>query len=214
MQRGDTTFSGDKGWRLDRYKFLPMVEQAKAANPTAEWFVFLETDTYFFWDNLFRLLDQFDPSSPLYFGLPSPGFWLEGERRVWFGYGGSGFVLSRAAVEKLTARNIGLYGEYLEPSLSERYMEVVDRDCCGDWSLGLRFTRAACPCQDCGLCSMRIPCMAFRLMKSIGVSLLSVCTNLCSLIWWDWRNGRVNEITRYVLFYLPSLMALIFVDEC
>lgn len=145
MQRGDTTFSGDKGWRLDRYKFLPMVEQAKAANPTAEWFVFLETDTYFFWDNLFRLLDQFDPSSPLYFGSPSPGFWLEGERRVWFGYGGSGFVLSRAAVEKLTARNIGLYGEYLEPSLSERYMEVVDRDCCGDSVLGFALYQSGVP---------------------------------------------------------------------
>ncbi|KAJ5287909.1 hypothetical protein N7478_003595 [Penicillium angulare] len=136
MQRGDTTFDGAKGWMLDRFKFLPMIERAKAVNPTAEWFVFIETDTYFFWDNLFRLLDQFDPSVPLYFGSPSPGFGLEDGKRVWFGYGGSGFVLSKAAVDKLTARKIGSYGEYLDPSLSERYMEVVDRDCCGDSVLG------------------------------------------------------------------------------
>ncbi|KAJ6095450.1 hypothetical protein N7486_006196 [Penicillium sp. IBT 16267x] len=136
LRNGDKNVGAEEGWRLDRFKFLPMIERAKEANPTAEWFVFLETDTYLFWDNLFRLLGQFDPGVPLYFGSPSPGFWLENEQRVWFAYGGSGFVLSRAAVEILTEREIGEYGEYLEPSVSERYMEVVDRDCCGDSVLG------------------------------------------------------------------------------
>ncbi|KAJ5914654.1 hypothetical protein N7504_003537 [Penicillium tannophilum] len=136
LQNGDKNIGGQDGWRLDRYKFLPMIERAKEANPTAEWFVFIETDTYIFWDNMFRLLDQYDPTVPLYFGSPSPGFWLENEQRVWFAYGGSGFVLSRAAVEKLTERQTGEYGAYLEPSVSERYMEVVDRDCCGDSVLG------------------------------------------------------------------------------
>ncbi|KAJ5655067.1 hypothetical protein N7490_002070 [Penicillium lividum] len=136
LQSGDESVGGGEGWRLDRFKFLPMIERAKEANPTAEWFVFIETDTYLFWDNLFRLLDRYDPAVPLYFGSPSPGFWLKDEKRVWFAYGGAGFVLSRAAVEILTERKIGEYGEYAEPSVSEQYMDVVNRDCCGDSVLG------------------------------------------------------------------------------
>ena len=136
MRSGQATINGDQGWRLDRFKFLPMIEEAKSVNPTAEWFVFMETDTYVVWDNLFRLLDKFDPSQPLYFGSPSPGAGLEGGGKVWFAYGGSGIVLSKAAVDKLTYRKTGSQGEYLEPSLSERYMERVDRDCCGDSVLG------------------------------------------------------------------------------
>lgn len=65
------------GWRLDRYKFLPMVERAYKMNPVADWFVFLEADTYIVWDNLFRFLEHFDPRTPLYMGSPSPG------RRLW-----------------------------------------------------------------------------------------------------------------------------------
>lgn len=142
LQRNDPSVDGEAGWKLDKWKFLPMVEQAKKKNPTADWFVFMETDTYFVWDNVFRLLDQFDPSVPLYFGSPSPGFGLEDGGRVWFGYGGSGFVISRGAMEKLTERKTGRFGEYLSPSLSEKYMEVVDRDCCGDSVLGFALYEA------------------------------------------------------------------------
>lgn len=142
LQKDASKVGGDVGWKLDRFKFLPMVEQAKKKNPTADWFVFLETDTYFVWDNVFRLLDQFDPSVPLYFGSPSPGFGLEDGGRVWFAYGGSGFIISRGAMEKLTERRTGRYGEYIDPSLSEKYMEVVNRDCCGDSVLGFALYEA------------------------------------------------------------------------
>ncbi|KAF9889336.1 hypothetical protein FE257_007446 [Aspergillus nanangensis] len=137
LQRGDgSSINSEQGWRLDRFKFLPMVERAHEINPTAQWFVFLESDTYFVWDNVFRLLDQFDPTVPLYFGSPSPGHGIDGGGRSWFAYGGAGFILSRAAVERLVERRVGAHGEYIEPPLSQRYEATVKADCCGDSVLG------------------------------------------------------------------------------
>jgi hypothetical protein len=136
LQNGTTNIDGAAGWRLDRFKFLPMIERAKKVNPTAEWYVFLETDTYMVWDNVFRMLEQFDPSVPLYMGSPAPGRGLEGGGVIWFAYGGSGFVLSRAAVDKLMTRDIGRYGQFVGPSISDQYLEVVTNDCCGDSVLG------------------------------------------------------------------------------
>ncbi|GAB1216570.1 hypothetical protein ATERTT37_005786 [Aspergillus terreus] len=137
LQRADNNaISSSQGWELDRYKFLPMVERAHEINPTADWFVFLESDTYYVWDNLFRLLDQFDPSVALYFGSPSPGRSISDKERSFFAYGGAGFVLSRAAVEKLVSRKAGPYGEYSEAPLSQRYEDIVKADCCGDSVLG------------------------------------------------------------------------------
>ncbi|KAB8235013.1 glycosyltransferase family 31 protein [Aspergillus alliaceus] len=132
LQRGEfDTVESSQGWKLDRFKFLPMVERAYEMNPAAKWFVFLESDTYFVWDNLFRLLDQFDPSVPLYLGSPTSG-----KGRSWFAYGGSGFVLSTAAVQKLVARKVGSRGVYSQPPLNQRYEGLIKEDCCGDSVLG------------------------------------------------------------------------------
>ena len=128
--------NGRLGWNLDRFKFLPMVEQAFGVNPTAKWFVFLESDTYIVWDNLFRMLDHFDPSVPMYMGSPSPGRHTEEDVTTWFAYGGAGFVLSFAAIEKLVSRKIGSHGAYLQPSLSMQYEDLIKNDRCGDSVLG------------------------------------------------------------------------------
>ncbi|KAE8153139.1 hypothetical protein BDV25DRAFT_127473 [Aspergillus avenaceus] len=136
LQRDGKTVEGAKGWNLDRFKFLPMVERAHEVNPTAEWFVFLESDTYFVWDNLFRLLDQFNPSEPLYFGSPSPGRPISDTKRSFFAYGGAGFIMSGAAVKKLVSRHAGSHGEYSEPPLSLQHEDLVKGDCCGDSVLG------------------------------------------------------------------------------
>jgi hypothetical protein len=135
LQRGNN-IDGAAGWKLDRFKFLPMVERAKKVNPGAEWYVFLETDTYMVWDNLFRMLEQFNSSFPLYMGSPSPGRGVGDGKVNWFAYGGAGFVLSRAAVDILVKREIGEYGQFIGPSVSEQYMQVVKDDCCGDSVLG------------------------------------------------------------------------------
>lgn len=129
--------SHEQGWRLDRYKFIPMVERAQIMNPVAKWFVFLESDTFCVWDNLFRLLENYNPSVPLYFGSPSPGRQPGPEEPpTWFANGGPGFVLSHAAATKLTARTMGVYGEYEQPQVSTRYVNDVRGDCCGDSVLG------------------------------------------------------------------------------
>ncbi|GFF66341.1 hypothetical protein IFM47457_07193 [Aspergillus lentulus] len=132
LQRGEyKTVGGSQGWTLDKYKFLPMVERAYEMNPTAQWFVFIESDTYVVWDNVFRLLGQFDPSVPLYFGSPTPG-----KDHSFFAYGGAGFVLSTAAVQRLVTRMGETNGVYSQPSLSQRYKWLINKDCCGDSILG------------------------------------------------------------------------------
>lgn len=132
IHRGDGHIGGAAGWKLDRFKFLPMIERAKQTNPSADWFVFLETDTYFVWDNLFRLLDQFDPSVPMYMGSPAPGRKLPNGEKVWFAYGGAGIILSKAAVDKL----VNSWWQFFQPSLSLQHHEEFNSDCCGDSVLG------------------------------------------------------------------------------
>ncbi|KAH6858825.1 hypothetical protein BKA58DRAFT_49006 [Alternaria rosae] len=132
---------GHEGWRIDKYKFLPEVEKAIDHNNAAEWYVFLESDTYIFWDNVFRLLENYNSSLPYYFGSPSPGRTYhpdaqsEVENQVWFAYGGAGFILSKAAAHRLVDRHrnaLGLKG----PRLTTEYKEDIRADCCGDSILG------------------------------------------------------------------------------
>jgi hypothetical protein len=110
-----------EGWKLDRFKFLPMVEKAYQMRPHADWYAFIETDVYYFWDTLFRQLEQLDPSMMHYMGSPAPG--AEGR---FFAYGGAGTVLSRGLVEKFMSGQL--------PSV--QYEEMVKKDCCGDAVLG------------------------------------------------------------------------------
>ncbi|KAK7185173.1 hypothetical protein DPSP01_000817 [Paraphaeosphaeria sporulosa] len=125
---GDTVNYSQAGWRLDRFKFLPMVDKAYAVNPKAKWYVFLESDVYFFWDTLFRLLDQFDPTEPHYLGAPSPG---SDDR--WFAYGGAGFVTSQGLMKKLYVPKTEA-GATASPEtkLAVKYEKMVKEDCCGD----------------------------------------------------------------------------------
>lgn len=127
---GETVNYSREGWRLDRFKFLPMVDKAYATNPKAKWFVFLESDVYFFWDTLFRLLDQLDPTELHYMGSPAPG-----ANDLRFAYGGAGFVLSQGLMKKLIPPKT-VATEGLDTRLSVRYEDWVKEDCCGDAVLG------------------------------------------------------------------------------
>jgi len=139
------------GWKLDKYKFLPGIERAWTMRPGRDWYFFYETDTYVVWDNLFRFLGTLDPSREHYIGSPSPGrvdeTKGEGEGvKTWFANGGPGYVLSRAAVEKLLARRVSeTTGRYLDEPLSVRWLDLLRRDCCGDsvigwmlWAVGVK----------------------------------------------------------------------------
>ncbi|KXG45588.1 uncharacterized protein PGRI_033550 [Penicillium griseofulvum] len=122
--QGESVGYSQEGWRLDRFKFLPMVEKAYEMRPHAEWYVFIEADVYYFWDTLFRILDQLDPSMMHYIGSPVPG--AHGRS---FAYGGAGFVLSTGVMKRLV-------GDSSDSRLSVKYMDWAKKDCCGDAVLG------------------------------------------------------------------------------
>lgn len=150
--RANRTISQAQGHRLDKFKFLPMMEYAyQQSSAGVKWFIFVEADTFIAWDNLFSLLERYNSSLPWYFGSPAPGRDLPDGKPVWFAYGGSGYVLSRGAMEKLLAQTESLTSPdqrqqkdegrekqqgTLLPRLSEQFQTLVKEDCCGDSVLG------------------------------------------------------------------------------
>lgn len=89
------------GWKLDKWKFLPMIQEARAYSPDMQWYVFLEADTYPIWPNLLAWLAQLDSREKLYLGNQMQ----IGE--VIFAHGGSGFVLSHAALHAVADYHAG-----------------------------------------------------------------------------------------------------------
>jgi hypothetical protein len=87
---------GNPGWKLDKFKFLPMVYKALRQMPQAKWVVFVELDTYPMWSNLLDYLSKFDANTPHYIGKQM----FIGD--VLFAHGGSGFALSAPAMRKVT----------------------------------------------------------------------------------------------------------------
>jgi hypothetical protein len=105
------------GWRLDKYKFLPMFQHAALAMPGKKWYIYMEDDNYFFWSTLYAWLATLNHTSPLMVG--SPAFRL-GED---FAHGGSGFAISGAGME-------ATFGK--DPKLAERWEQYAKEQCCGD----------------------------------------------------------------------------------
>ncbi|USW54960.1 hypothetical protein Slin15195_G082790 [Septoria linicola] len=131
----DTTLSRLQGWETDKFKFLPDISRAWHISPERQWYVYFEGDTFLLWDTIFRLLEHFDPDEPHYFGSPSPG-----RDGTWFANGGPGFILSRAAMRKLTHDDYDSQtGEYLGSQLSSTHWHETLVNCCGDsiagWAL-------------------------------------------------------------------------------
>ncbi|KAL5041249.1 hypothetical protein BDW71DRAFT_213217 [Aspergillus fruticulosus] len=83
---------GNPGWKLDKWKFVPMIDEALLVSPEAHWYVFIEADTYIVWRNMVRWLSQLDQEKAFYLGAP-----MQMGSRV-FAYGGAGIVLSKAAM--------------------------------------------------------------------------------------------------------------------
>lgn len=139
-------FAARDGWRTDKFKFLAGISRAWRMRPNRDWYVFFEDDTFVAWDNLFRMLGHFNPDALWYFGSPVPDRkpyeWpqtlFKDNHKMSFAYGGSGYVLSRAAMRRLVREDWNWKtGEYLGNKLSERWWEKeVLPNCCGDSILG------------------------------------------------------------------------------
>jgi hypothetical protein len=82
------------GWKLDKWKFLPMAQEALRHKPNAKWFVFIEADTYISWPTVLAWLARFDHTKPHYLGTETQ------IADVIFAHGGSGFVLSNPALQR------------------------------------------------------------------------------------------------------------------
>jgi hypothetical protein len=112
---GDMYLPG--GWRLDKYKFLPMFQHVAEVMPGKKWYIYMEDDNYFFWESLYAWLATYDHSSPVVVG--SPAYRL-GED---FAHGGSGFAISGAALK-------ATFGT--DERLAEQWEDYAREQCCGD----------------------------------------------------------------------------------
>ena len=128
----DGTALRQAGWKADKFKFILGATRAWRMRPGRKWYVFYEADTYIVWDNLFRMLANFDPNEPYYFG--SPTFGRDG---TWFANGGPGYILSREAMRRLTRHDFDQKtGHYTGPAMLRKWWDLICDDCCGDSVLG------------------------------------------------------------------------------
>jgi hypothetical protein len=80
------------GWKIDRFKNLQMVLKALDYNHDAKWYVFTDADTYISSSNLLSWTRQMDHTKGIYLGAPTVI-----DEQI-FGHGGSGYLLSNAAM--------------------------------------------------------------------------------------------------------------------
>ncbi|CAK1354717.1 hypothetical protein CB0940_01467 [Cercospora beticola] len=85
------------GWRLDKWKFLPIVNRTLSEWPNKKWYIFVETDTFIHWQTLLNYLAALDHTRPYYIGGP---MWI-GD--ILFAHGGTGFVISKPALESVVS---------------------------------------------------------------------------------------------------------------
>lgn len=124
------TGSKNPAWKLDRFKFLPMIEEALRHRANAAWYVFIEPDAYMSWPTLVEYLATFNSSQALYIGRQM----MLGP--VVFGHGGSGFMLSNAAMRRIAQhRNAHL----------EEYDQFTVQEWAGDMVLGKTAKDAGIP---------------------------------------------------------------------
>ena len=109
----------EAAWNLDKYKFLHMLEKSWKLRPNRKWYVYIEADTYLVQSNLRLWLERLDSSKPLYLGSPT---YVNG---VGFAHGGSGIVLSGAALSQFADGDEGVAARYDEMMTHEMYGDYV-----------------------------------------------------------------------------------------
>ncbi|KAF4548488.1 Hypothetical protein D9617_27g044550 [Elsinoe fawcettii] len=124
---------GSKGWKLDKWKFMPLVFRTFEMAPAhIEWFFFMEADTAVSWVNLLSYLDKLDPSKPHFIGNAlAPNLAPFPKHPLLFAHGGSGYLLSRPALEILVEKREAEGAEKYD----KRWEEYMLETCCGDVAL-------------------------------------------------------------------------------
>ncbi|KAH0544727.1 hypothetical protein GP486_008497, partial [Trichoglossum hirsutum] len=112
------------GWDLDKYKFTYTLSKVFEMRPNAKWYMFIEADTYIMWPNFLRWLKDKDHTKPSYYGSPAAF------KDVTFGHGGTGYLVSKAAMEMVMGRS---------PDIVKSYEYETSTSCCGDHVIGKVF---------------------------------------------------------------------------
>lgn len=115
------------GWKLDKWKFLPMINRTFHEYPEMKWYVFVEADTYIVWPSLLGHLATLDHSRPYYTGVE---IYIG---TVGFAHGGSGFIVSQPAMQ-LVVDHFDTHQQELEA--------FTDGHWAGDCVLGKAFADA------------------------------------------------------------------------
>ncbi|TGJ81491.1 hypothetical protein E0Z10_g7273 [Xylaria hypoxylon] len=121
----DTTTEKQHAWHLDKYKFLPMIEQTWRMRPGRDWYIFAEADTYVFWANMVHWLKKqsgLNPREKIYLGSRS---FVAGRS---FAHGGSGYILSGGVLKHLVEQHT---------NLTRQYTQKATEECCGDLLVAL-----------------------------------------------------------------------------
>lgn len=90
-------------WGLDKYKNILGAFLSWKLRPKRDWYIFIDADTYLSQGTLQAELSNYDPQKVLYLGHSLR--MLEHPTELYFAHGGSGYVLSRAAMEKIVLQN-------------------------------------------------------------------------------------------------------------
>ncbi|KAI1820301.1 glycosyltransferase family 31 protein [Xylaria intraflava] len=121
----DASTQSNNAWNLDKYKFLPMLQQTWRMRPDRDWYIFAEADTYVFWANMIHWLKKqsgLNPRSKIYLGSRS---FVSGRP---FAHGGSGYILSQGALKHLVETHA---------NLTQQYTQKGTEECCGDLLVAL-----------------------------------------------------------------------------
>ncbi|EME48427.1 glycosyltransferase family 31 protein [Dothistroma septosporum NZE10] len=95
-QENNSGKPSNPGWKLDKWKFLPMVNRTYHEYPSKKWYIFVETDTYILWQTLLNYLAALDETKPYYIGAQ---VWIG---HILFAHGGTGFAVSNPAMKNVT----------------------------------------------------------------------------------------------------------------
>lgn len=116
--------------KLDKFKFLPMVSRTLHEYPDKKWYIFVEPDTFIFWQTLLTYLSNLDWTKPYY---------LRGQMNIGditFGQGGNGFIVSRPALQNVVTH----YQAH-----QKEYEDFTDGHWAGDCVLGKAFKDSGTP---------------------------------------------------------------------
>jgi hypothetical protein len=94
-----------KGWQRDAHKNLPGFRKLVTKYPDADWYIMIDDDTYLFVDGLHAYLSTLKPTDMHYLGVANVFTGCDGIREFgkgpYFAHGGSGIVISKAAMTRM-----------------------------------------------------------------------------------------------------------------